>query len=211
MAYSSFIANTYFVGEIAVPNAANETALTQAIAQYEKEILISLLGYKLYSLLIADCTGVGGVPVTQKYLDLVNGKEFTHTYYGDTYTLKWDGLTNATTKISLIAYYVWYNYVKRDITRLYSTGISMATPAAGGGWERANPTYKLADVYERMRVLYGKIPPEYKPVYVRPVIGSNLPCTFNIDPSACNFLYANLTDYPDWVFTPLWNMNAFGI
>jgi hypothetical protein len=209
MAYSSFITSTYFTGEIVVLNPASDTALTQAIAQYEKEILISLLGYKLYSLLIADCTGEGGVPVTQKYIDLVNGKEFTHTYFGDIYTLKWEGLTNATTKLSLIAYYVWYNYVKRDITRLYGTGISMATVKEG--WVRADPTNKLAAVYESMRVLYGKIPPEYHPVYPQPIKGSSLPCTFNIDPSAYNFLYANLTDYPDWVFTPLWNMNAFGI
>ena len=67
----SFIDSTYFTGEIAVPGASSETGLTQAITQYEKEILIKLLGYKLYSLLIADLSN--GAPVTQKYIDLVNG------------------------------------------------------------------------------------------------------------------------------------------
>jgi hypothetical protein len=62
-----------------------------------------------------------------------------------------------------------------------------------------------------MRELYGKIPAEYKPVYTRPILGTNLPCVFNVDASAYNFLFANKTDYPDWIFTPLWNTNAFGI
>jgi hypothetical protein len=103
----SFIDSTYFVGEINIPNAATETSLTQAITQYEKEILIKLLGYKLYSLLIADL--LNGVPQTQKYLDLVNGKEFTHYYNGGTYTIKWEGLKNTSLQ-SLISYYVFYNY-----------------------------------------------------------------------------------------------------
>lgn len=211
MAYSSFIDSTYFTGEVNVPQASTEPILTlvnAAITQYEKEILIKLLGYKLYSLLIADCAGATGLPVTQKYIDLVNGKEFTHTYDGQEYTIKWEGLKN-TAKISLISHYVFYNYIERDVTRLYGTGVSMATVKEG--WERVSPVNKLCSVWERMRELYGKIPPEYKPVYTGPVLGTNLPYTFNIDPSAYNFLFAYKTDYPDWVFTPLWNINAFGI
>ena len=202
----SFIDSTYFVGEINIPNAATETPLTQAITHYEKEILISLLGYKLYSLLIADL--VNGVPVTQKYLDLVNGKEFTHTYCGEDYTIKWEGLKNTALQ-SLIAYYVFYKYVERDVTRLYPMGVGM-TPE-GNGFSRTSAVNKLCAAWERMRELYGKIPPAYKPVYPKPILGSSLPCTFNIDASAYNFLFANKTDYPDWIFTPLWNINAFGI
>jgi hypothetical protein len=201
----AFIDSTYFVGEIAIPQAANDTALAQAITQYEKEILISLLGYKLYSLLIAACPS--GVP-SGVYVDLVNGAEFTHTFNGEDVTLKWEGLKNSVLQ-SLIAYYVFYKYVERDVTRLYGTGISMATVKEG--WERVSPADKLCAVWERMRTLYGKIPPEYKPVYTRPVTGSNLPSVFNSDPSAYNFLFANKTDYPDWIFTPLWNINVFGI
>jgi len=123
-----FIDSTYFVGEIAIPQAANDTALAQAITQYEKEILISLLGYKLYSLLIADCTNY--VPASQIYLDLVNGVEFDHVFNGETITLKWEGLKSLQ---SLIAYYVFYKFVERDVTRLYGTGISQAT--VKDGWE----------------------------------------------------------------------------
>jgi hypothetical protein len=203
----SFIDSTYFVGEINIPTLpTSDTSLTDAITQYEKEILISLLGYKLYSLLIADLSN--GIPQTQKYLDLVNGKEFTHTYGGVDYTIKWEGLKNTALQ-SLIAYYVFFKYVERDVTRLYGSGVSMASE--GQGWVRADSRFKLIAAWERMRELYGKIPAEYKPIYTRPIIGTNLPCAFNTDPSAYNFLYTNKTDYPDWIFTPIWNINAFGI
>ena len=204
----SFIDNTYFVGEINIPNVTDTltaAGLTQAIDQYEKEILISLLGYKLYSLLIADCTN--NVPASQIYLDLVNGVEFDHVYRGETMTLKWEGLKNTALQ-SLIAYYVFYKYVERDVTRLYSAGVG-ASPE-GNGWIKVSPVNKLVNAWERMRELYGKIPPEYNRYY-----GHNsdiiLNDTFNRDPSAYNFLYANKADYPDWIFTPIWNINQFGI
>jgi len=201
-----FIDSTYFTGEISINGASTDQALTQAMAQYEKEILISLLGYKLYSLLNADL--VAGVPQTQKYLDLVNGAEFTHTFRGEDITLKWEGLIN-TGKLSLIAYFTYYNYVKRDVSRLMGTGISMAP--AGKDWERVSPMHKLCDVWERMREMYGRIPPRYKEKYPYPVHCDNLSYVFNADPSAYNFLFANKTDYPDWIFTPLWGQNVFGI
>jgi hypothetical protein len=203
----SLIDNTYFVGEIAVPLTGKDAALEQAINQYEREILISLLGNELYRLLQSDLTGENGAPVTQKYINLVNGAEFKLTLQGYEYNLKWEGLKN-TLKQSLIAYYVFYNYVKRDVTRLYGTGISMAETKEG--FVRANPTNKLCAAWERMRELYGKIPPEFRPVYGnRPVVGSNLSGVFDAEPSAYNFLYANKTNYQEWIFTPLWN--AFGI
>jgi len=205
----SFIDSTYFVGEINIPNAATDTltvaGLTQAIGQYEKEILISLLGYKLYSLLIADCTN--NIPASQIYLDLVNGVEFDHVYRGDTITLKWEGLKNTQLQ-SLIAYYVFYKYVERDITRLYPAGVGVSSE--GNGWTKVSAVNKLINAWERMRELYGKIPFQYKKYY-----GHNsdivLNNTFNCDPSAYNFLYANKNNYPDWIFTPQWNINAFGI
>jgi len=201
-----FIDNSYFIGEINIKNAWSDSQIIQAIDQYEKEILISLLGYKLYSLLIADCST--GEPVTQKYIDLVNGVEFIHIYHGEEITLKWEGLRN-TSKTSLIAYYVFYKQLERDVTRLYGSGVSFAPK--GEGWERVSPVNKLCATWERMRELYGKLPPEYRNAFNRPIKGSSLPGVFNCEPSAFNFLFANKEDYPDWIFTPQWNINAFGI
>lgn len=199
----SFIDSTYFTGEINISQASTLAPLTQAITQYEKEILISLLGYKLYSLLIADLSE--GVPQTQIYKDLVDGAEFTHEINGEEILLKWEGLKNTSLQ-SLIAYYVYYMYVERGITSLTGTGISL--PPKGKDWERVSPVNKLCDVWERMRQLYGKIPIDYKS-YGR-VIADELG-VFNCDPSAYNFLLTNVDDYPDWIFTPIWNINVFGI
>ena len=201
-----FIDSTYFTGEIAVPSASSETSLTQAITQYEKEILLKLLGYKLYSLLIADLSN--GAPVTQKYIDLVNGKEFTLTYQGADYLVKWEGLINSS-KISILSYYTFYKYVERNITSFYGTGVS--TSNVQEGWSRVSPEMKMIHAWERMRELYGKFPPEYKKYNDHPLLGTNLSTVFDLSGSAYNFLLTNKADYPDWVFTPLWNMNKFGI
>ncbi len=202
----SFIDSSYFVGEALIPNlTANVTNVNQAIDQYEKEILIKLLGYKLYSLLMADCTDDS--PVTQIYKDLVEGAEFTHIYQGQEILMKWEGLQN-TSKQSLIAYYVYFQYVQRDVTHLSGVG-NIKTPA--GTDQRASSVNKLCNAWERMRSLYGVVPPNYKPYFSYPIMGKNLPCVFNCDPSAYNFLFANRVNYPDWMFTPQWNINAFGI
>jgi len=207
----SFIDSTYFVGEINIPNLSgtnsNATAIAQAITQYEKEILIELLGYKLYSLLIADCTGEGGVPVTQIYIDLVNGAEFDLDYGGETVTLKWEGLKN-TAKQSLIAYYTYYKYVEREVTHLSGVGVALTQTIKG---TRASSVNKMCAAWERMRILYGIIPPNYKRFFDHPIKGDNISYVFNCDPSAYNFLFTNKTDYPDWIFTPQWNINQFGI
>jgi hypothetical protein len=199
----SFIASTYFVGEINIPQASTDAQLTQAITQYEREILIQLLGYKLYSLLIADCTL--SVPATQKYKDLVDGADFTHSWGGEDITLHWNGLQNTDLQ-SLIAYYVFYKFVERDVTRLYPAGVAVSNE--GNSFVRVSPVNKLCAAWERMRELYGKIPPECKCFYGNPFTPSSV---YNCDASAYNFLLANSTDYPDWKFTPQWNLNAFGI
>jgi hypothetical protein len=194
----SFIDSTYFVGEINIPNAATESSLTQAIPQYEKEILIMLLGYPLYKLLMADCTL--SVPASQIYKDLVNGVEFDLIYNGETITLKWEGLG------PLIAYYVFFKYLERDVTRLYPSGVGQAN---GNDWNRVSPMNKLCYIWDRMRELYGKLPIELKPNTT--IKGSLFTHSYDSDPSALNFLYTKIIDYPDWIFTPQWNINAFNI
>ena len=197
---------SYFTGDINVSHPDNQNLLLQAIDQYEKEILIKLLGYELYALLVADLTD--GVPQTQIYIDLVDGADFTHEFRDQELALHWEGLKNSA-KISLIAYYVFFRFVERDITPYYGSGISFAPK--GKDWERAEPVNKLCYVWEKMRELYGKIPVEYKDSFIYPIKGSDMGYVFDTAPSAYNFLYANKDDYPAWIFTPLWNINVFGI
>ena len=205
-----FIDNTYFVGEIEIPNKSgpisNATAITQAINQYEKEILISLLGYKLYSLLMADL-GEDGKPQTQPFIDLINGAEFEHTFAGQTMTLKWNGLVNAE-KQSLIAYYVYYKYVEREVTHMSGIGNILPGSEKGG---RVSSVNKMVNAWDRMRELYGKFSPELRRYYERFNSHSGLYYIHDDQPSAYNFLFANKESYPDWRFTPIWGINAFGI
>jgi hypothetical protein len=205
-----FIDSSYFVGEINIPNLSGtnncKPAVDQAIEQYEKEILIQLLGYKLYSLLVADLDE-NKAPQTQIYKDLVNGAEFTHQWQGEEILLKWEGLKNDV-KQSLLAYYVFYKYTERDVTHLTNAGIILTQSMKG---IRASSVNKMIAAWERMRELYGKIQPQYKRYFQGSVKGSGLPCTFNCDSSAYNFLFANKSAYPDWIFTPRWNINQFGI
>ncbi|TSA56918.1 hypothetical protein D4R42_02665 [bacterium] len=201
----AFIDSTYFTGEILIPNASEDAQLTQAITQYEKEILIKLLGYSLYTALLADLDESGD-PATQIYTDLVDGAEFTHDFYGEEITLRWEGLRN-TALLSLIAYYVYYKFIERHLVEYH--GKAMTILLKGKDWERVNPVYKLCDIWDKMRALYGKIP--YKTGFTYPVKGEDLGAVYDMEPSAYNFLYANKDDYPDWYFTALWNINAFGI
>lgn len=196
----SFIDSTYLNGEIAYPNLTdNATMLTAAITQYEKEILISALGYKLYSLLIADCTNF--VPATQKYKDLVNGVEFEHeSITGETITLKWEGLKN-TQKQSLIAYYVYCKLLERESIHLSDVG-TLVLKSEGG--ERVSPYDKMIMAWDRMRELYGKFPAQMFSRYGNiSQKGENF-SIFNDDPSLFNFMYANKDNYPDWRFKPVW-------
>jgi len=206
----AFIDNTYFVGEITIPDIAglnsNATALTQAIDQYEKEILISLLGYKLYSLLMADLDE-DGKPQTEPYLSLVNGAEFDHVCDGETVLLKWNGLVN-TDRQSLIAYYAYYKYVERQTTHLSGVGTILPGSEKGG---RVSPVNKMINAWERMRELYGKLPPQTKRYYENYIscVAMYYPHDFN--PSAYNYLLSNKESFPDWRFTPICGINIFGI
>jgi hypothetical protein len=206
----SLIDSTYFIGEINIPNPSgvnsNATAISQAIDQYEKEILIQLLGYKLYSLLIADQAKVVG-DQEQIYKDLVNGVEFDHTFNGQEITLKWEGLKNSS-KTSLIAYYTFYKYVEREVTHLSQLGIVLTDTMKG---TRASSVPKMCNAWNRMVELYGHIPYDYRQFFSGPVKGANLSYGFNCEPSAYNFLLANKSNYPDWIFTPQWTINHFGI
>ena len=63
-------------GEILLTNkTALATDIDEAITRYEKEILISLLGYKLYKLMVA-------TPAIDPYKSLIEGAEFELTFDG---------------------------------------------------------------------------------------------------------------------------------
>jgi hypothetical protein len=192
---ANLIDSTYFKGDILLTNkTALSDDLTAAITRYEKEILISLLGYKLYSLLIA-------TPTVEPYKSLIDGAEFELTFDGITQTVKWPGLANAE-KESLIAYYVYCKY--QEITSTRPTAISTAKPKAEAV-EVVTPLYKITAAWNRMLEMYGFYP--YMETIFIPVADD----FYSSLPTAYNYMVANIADFPDWVYKPLKQINPFMI
>lgn len=211
----ALIDTTYFVGEISIPNINDsivKTDVEQAIDQYEKEILISLLGYPLYKELIDDLDESGD-PQTDKYVDLVNGADFTLEFQGKTFTQHWNGLVN-TEKQSLIAYYVYCKYVERDHQHLSGVGSSMIQSENA---ERVSPALFIERAWSKMLQLYGLVDDRYFANYCFPYYNNRQSLIekpsyiFNGDASAYNFLASNLDVYDNWLFTVRESVNRFGI
>lgn len=198
---SQIIDSTYFTGEILLTNKTALTDdLTQSINQYGKEILISLLGYSLYKSMMSDST-------SEPYKSLIEGAEFEMTFDGITQTLKWEGLKNTALE-SLIAYYVYYKYQERNITR--PSGIGIIKPKAENS-EVDDPTIKMTNAWNRMIELYGFFPYSWFRDTSAKIIQPDGSLIYDNAPSAYNYLCANIDDFSSWIFQPLPYINPFGI
>lgn len=198
---ANFIDSIYFKGDILLTNKdALATDITEAITRYEKEILISLLGYKLYKLMIAS-------PTVEPYKSLIEGAEFELTFGGITQLQKWNGFKN-TEKESLIANYVYYKYHERTFTK--PSAINVVKPKAEAA-ETTTPVWKMVNAWNRMIELYGYFDNKYFWISGNTIIipDGNFICD-NL-PSAFNYISANIADFPDWIFTPLKPINPFMI
>jgi len=205
----SFIDYNYFINDINLPLGSKtelRTAINNAIDDYEPEILKKLLGYTLWKALIADLDGDGN-PQTQIYTDLVNGAEFSFTYEGHTINTKWEGLRNTDTYKSLLSYYVYYQYRRNSGTN--SSGMTELVNKPENA-DIVSPVYKLTRAWNRMVDLYGQTPLKYFDSKTYFLNQSNYE-HYNTEPSAYNFLLANVSNYSDWVFTPIRKINSFGL
>ena len=176
----SLIDKTYFVQEINIPDS-DYSGLTATITKYEKEILMKLLGYELYTLVAA--YNVSTSP--QRIKDIVEGKE----YEVNGYTIKWVGLANAD-KESLIAYYVFYWYLRNKTT---VTSVLGETRAVSENTVNASPAQRLSGAWQRLLEMYG------------------YPGQDSLIPSAYNFLSEHESDYDEWVFTNIGSVNSFDL
>lgn len=128
------IDTTYFLNKsVFIPNAVVQPSigsntptaaiqLQQEIDEKENELLLSCLGYEQTKELLSqfEVNGAWKVSALQKWKDLVDGLEFDGK--------KWNGLryTIGTKKISLIAFYVFFYYLKEDYSTYSTTGIQVA-------------------------------------------------------------------------------------
>lgn len=214
----ALITKSYFRGDINLPQTESiyqSVAVDNAIAFYEPEILQKLLGYPLWKLLNAayldSIKSPDPVPLPARFNTLINGEEFTFTYNGYSVTTKWNGLKN-TEMISIISYYVYYNY--RNITESKTTPTGEAKP------KRENSNVyssipKLVYAWNRMIELYGQTPKPYELDYdsLKEIEDHFRDHTnyihYNPEASAYNYLLANIATYPEWIFTPLYKINSF--
>jgi hypothetical protein len=210
----SLINNTYFVGDIALPNLDEVTNTFQVLMdRYETEILQRLLGFQLHKEFIA---ALADTPA-QKWIDLRDGAEFTFDFCGNTVTQKWNGLINSA-KISLISYYVYYQYRNQNINTTTSINDVRGIPENA---DRGDDSWKVVNAWNRGHELYGDI--DNVTCLTSSIRSTKRPDLlefdkysadydfFNDKPSAFNFLNAKRADYDNWVFDPLLRLNVFGI
>lgn len=103
--------DTYFINEISIPTNQIES-LGSAISYYETDFLRKVLGIELFN---EFKTAIESGTPAQKWLDLKDGADYVGLN-GKKY--HWDGLVNETLKRSIIADYVYCNFVFNNIVTL---------------------------------------------------------------------------------------------
>ena len=116
----------YFQKQYTIPNidemdSKNATVLEICVDQYVRVCLQNALGFNLWKELDFNITdGVLDSSAPQKWLDLVNGKIYTK----DSKTFTWKGLiyTEGIYKGSLLVPFVYYQFLKENVSLLTGTG-----------------------------------------------------------------------------------------
>ena len=214
MAY--LIDETYFQRELFVPNADDQDRsaykdLQEFIDDKARLCLKEVLGYTLFKDLDANITNGNldsGAP--QKWLDLVNGKEYTK----DGYTYYWQGLLiqEGAFKKSLLANFTFYHWLYYNQSRMSGVGevVLNAKNAIN-----VNSTQRLVSVWNEFVEMYqGKQTKytysEYRRNGIKVIdwIGNN---TNDYYASLIMFLSDNEEDYPDAPLKMYNAINQFGL
>lgn len=174
----SLIDGSYFNLDINTPDNEYQN-IQEFIDRYEPEILKQLLGLELYRLVIEE------TPTEQRILDLRDGVD----YDVDGVTYHWNGLINDD-QISLIAYYVYYYYVRFNMSENSTIGQVKVKPENGSV---ANPSLTVQDAWTRLEQLYGSA---YYPTAYE---------------SAYGFLNYFKDIFPEWIFQEIGSVNAFDL
>lgn len=125
---ATIITTDYFIRNIFIPQAVNDAAtrnrVEQFIRQHEPEVLVQLLGYPFYREFFENIMGPSPV---QKYEDLLFGAEYTDANGN---LQKWMGFYNPQ-KLSIIANYVYWNYMRNIHTTTTAGGESVQKSEGG--------------------------------------------------------------------------------
>ena len=208
MAY--FNSLTDFTGEFNITQSKyGDTDLTSIITVSEERILKDLLGEDLYLKLIADLSG--GVPQTQKYIDLVNGKTYSVVNEdGITVNVDYQGIKR------MLRYFAYCDILKYQDSKNSEVGqvVSNQNNSTRLSDKSNQLTVKIEPYYNKGTELYGFDIENYSNYLTNPIYG-DIPITDFVDTrkrkydyykelvkgSCFNFLYKNKTDYSTWQFT----------
>lgn len=207
------IDDSYFTGKINVPNVTEYNgstveAIEDYINKYGRLFMRETLGNVLFKDLMLNLdNGELKTDATQKWVDLINGKEYTKN--GETYT--WQGIKGGCDlyKESVLAYFIYLNYF--EIT--FFTGFSLASTEAKNSTV-INPSNHLVEIHNDFVSLYqGSC--TYNPVsyfHSNEVIFRDY---YHSNDSGyvsyMQFLMDNETDYPNVPIKPLQFKNSLGI
>lgn len=142
----SIIDNTYFIGELDVPEASKSAFTTVWINRYENEYLKKVLGT---SFALEFISALSGTPAT-KWTDLRDGK----TYTVGTKTYEWIGFKDTVTHLSPIANYIYAMWQLNHYTRTDSSGESIA---AVQNSLNADPIGKVNQAWTRMKEWHSQL------------------------------------------------------
>ena len=163
------IDETYFTRELSIP-VVNEVqteaydTLNYFVDEYVRQLLRDALGIDKFNEL--DTYVIDGVFVStdapQYIIDLVEGKEYEKS--GVTY--KWSGLisTQGVFKKSLLANYVYYNWLRNSFTIQSGVGETTLNPQNA---TLVNPTQKLVTIWNSFLDMYQNQNLAYPNVYYK--------------------------------------------
>lgn len=205
MAY--LIDETYFNLNINVPNTTEVEGslvqLNQFIDTKSRLLILTALGYDLFKhldsfltngLLPAVPTLPTVDPVPLKWRNLCTGAEYTKNGK----TVKWNGLyhTDGTTKQSLIAHYVFTEWLKNSVSQVNGIGeVSLVAKNA----TNVNSTQRYVEVWNDFVFMYqGNTNGQYLNFHYPNVYGFDdwFGCNENSVVSLIEFLIDNSVDYP---------------
>lgn len=189
---SNIIDITQFKGALSIPNIEKDTEAFEDnyIGVYEPQILKRLLGIDLYNQFK---TGLSDDPIEDKWKNLRDGITYEVEVDDVTYTIEWTGVDK------LIAYYVYYWYVKENYQQL--TGLGVINSNAENA-TKVDPNTKLVWAWNECKKLSG--------LYDEITTGEDLTYE-SIEDSLFNFIINNIDDYTNWVYNPIQLTNILGI
>ncbi|MEN8122412.1 MAG: hypothetical protein ABFS35_18855 [Bacteroidota bacterium] len=197
---TDFVLDAYIPNRDDAPNSdiiGNEPELQGFIDVHEKEVLVQLLGFNLYTELMDqfDVNGDWNIVVDQKWKDLVDGKD---AYRG----MK-----------DLLVGYVFYKFIESDDSHYSTIGVQKENSENA---ERFDSRPKAVQLYRKFyeQAIGGFYQDQS---YIKPSIWGNLNVVMWSGGYGSNFislyeyLSMNSIDFTDWMPTNFKNINNFDV